>query len=69
MLCDKVWAPFNVPIPQLSYHLNLDFARLLPLTTCNNWYVLIMVEHFSKWIELISLLNKFNERVLEQMFS
>jgi hypothetical protein len=28
-----------------------------------NKYVLVMIEHFSKWIELVALLDKFNEGV------
>jgi hypothetical protein len=61
MVCDRVRASFNALTPQLhplpimglGYHWNLDFAGPLPLTVQHNKYVLMMVEHFSKWIELV----------------
>ncbi|PTQ43569.1 hypothetical protein MARPO_0024s0079, partial [Marchantia polymorpha] len=36
----------------------LDFAGPLPLTTRHHRYMLVMVEHFSKWIELVALPDK-----------
>ncbi len=66
MVCDKVKASFNAPTPQLhplpimglGYRQSLDFAGPLPLTVRHNRYVLVMVEHFSKWIELVPSPNK-----------
>jgi hypothetical protein len=71
MVCDKVRASFNVPTPQLhplpimglGYRWSLDFARPLPLTVRHSKYVLVMVEHFSKWIELVPFLDKSSEGV------
>jgi hypothetical protein len=40
---------------------SLDFAGPLPMTPRHNKYVLVMIEHFSKWIELVALLDKFSE--------
>jgi hypothetical protein len=37
----------------LGYCWNLDFAGPLPLRVHHNRYVLVMVEHFFKWIELV----------------
>jgi hypothetical protein len=31
------------------------------MTPRHNKYVLVMIEHFSKWIELVALLDKFSE--------
>jgi hypothetical protein len=47
----------------LGYRWNLDFAKPLPLTIRHNRYVLVMVEHFSKWIELVLSLDKSSEGV------
>ncbi len=76
MVCDRVRASFNAPIPQLhpfpimglGYRWSLDFAGPLPLTVRHNRYVLVMVEHFSKWIELVPSPDKSNERVAYALF-
>ncbi len=45
----------------------------LPLMVRHNIYVLVMVEHFSKWIALVPSLDKSNEGVayafLDRVFS
>ncbi|CAM6093577.1 unnamed protein product [Calypogeia fissa] len=69
MVCDRVRASFNAPTPQLhplpimglGYRWSLDFAGSLPLTVRHHQYVLVMVEHFSKWIELVALPDKASE--------
>ncbi len=35
----------------------------MSLIAWHNWYVLVMIEHFSKWIELVPLPDKSNEGV------
>ena len=45
----------------LGYRWSLDFAGPLPMTRRQHQYVLVMVEHFSKWIELEALPDKGNE--------
>jgi len=47
----------------LGYRWSLDFARPLPLLVRHNRYVLVIVEHFSKWIELVPSPDKSNEGV------
>jgi hypothetical protein len=69
VVCNRVRASFNAPMPQLQplpimglgYRWSLDFARPLPVTPRYNKYVLVMIKHFSKWIELVALPDKFNE--------
>jgi hypothetical protein len=69
-VCDRVQASFNAPMPQLQplpimrlgYRWSLDFAGPLLITLRHNKYVLVMIEHFSKWIELVALPDKFSER-------
>ena len=39
----------------LGYHWSLDFAGPLVVTPRGTKYMLVMVEHFSKWIELVAL--------------
>jgi hypothetical protein len=52
----------------LGYRWSLDFARPLPLTVRHNKYVLVMVERFSKWIELVPSLNKSSKGVAYAFF-
>ncbi len=62
-VCDRVRSSFNtlspqlrpLPIMGLGYRWSLDFARPLLTTSRGAKYVLVMVEHFSKWIELVAL--------------
>jgi hypothetical protein len=69
VVCDRVRASFNAPMPHLQplpimglgYRWSLDFAGPLPVTPRYNKYVLVMIEHFSKWIELVALPDKFSE--------
>ena len=69
MVCDRIRASSNAPVPQLQplliislgYRWSLDFASPLPVTPGQNNYVLVIFEYFLKWIELVSLLDKFNE--------
>jgi hypothetical protein len=39
----------------LGYHWSLDFAGPLVVTPRGTKYVLVMMEHFSKWIEFVAL--------------
>jgi hypothetical protein len=69
--CDRVQAHFNrpslqlqpLPIMGLGYRWSLDFAGPLPKTKHKNLYVLVMIEHFSKWIEVAATTNKSSETV------
>ena len=69
VVCGRVRASFNAPTPQLhplpimglGYQWSLDFVGPLPLTKHCNQYVLVMVEHFSKWIELVALPDRESE--------
>jgi hypothetical protein len=42
----------------MFYHWSCDLVRELPQTSRGNVYIMIMIEHFSKWVELVVLLNK-----------
>jgi hypothetical protein len=39
----------------IGYQWNLDFVGPLSLTLQHNQYVLVMIEQFSKWLELVPL--------------
>jgi hypothetical protein len=45
----------------LQYQWSLDFVGPLNLTLQHNRYVLVMIEHFSKWLELVMLLDHSSE--------
>jgi hypothetical protein len=47
----------------LGYQSSLDFASPLSLMLQHNQNVLIMIEHFSKWLELVPLVNYNSEGV------
>jgi hypothetical protein len=64
--CDRVKTSFSsrqlmlspFPIQGMFYHYSYDLARKLPRTSGGNVYIMIMIEHFSKWVELVALLDK-----------
>ena len=68
-VCDRVRSSFNILLPQLKpspimglgYRWSLDFAGPLLPTSRGVKYVLVMVEYFSKWIELIALPQNSSE--------
>ena len=62
---DRVRSSFNtlspqlqpLPIMGLGYRWSLDLAEPLMTTKRGAKYVVVMVEHFNKWIELMALLQ------------
>ncbi len=60
-------------ITGLGYCWSLDFASPLSLTPRHNQYVLVMIKHFSKWVEVVLLLDQSNEGAtytfLDRMFN
>jgi hypothetical protein len=57
----------------LGYQWNLDFAGPLSLTLQHSQYVLVMIKHFSTWLELMPLLDSDSEKAtftfLDRVFS
>jgi len=47
----------------LGYWQNLGFVNPLNIIMWHNQYVLVMIEHFLKWLKFMSLLNHSNERI------
>ena len=64
--CARVKAGFResgkelqpLPVHGLGYRWGVDFAGPLPRTSANNTMVMVCIEHFTKWIELIPLPSK-----------
>ena len=64
--CARVKARFRecwkelhpLPIRGLGYRWGVDFAGPLQKTAAGNTYVLVCIEHFTKWVELIPLPSK-----------
>lgn len=64
--CDRVKATFNIKQPQLHplpiegmmYRWGVDLLGPLKCTQRGNIYIMVMVEHFTKWIELAALPSK-----------
>jgi hypothetical protein len=63
---DKVRTSFSsrqltlspLPIQGMFYHWSCDLDGELPQTSKGNVYIMIMIEHFSKWVELVALPDK-----------
>jgi hypothetical protein len=45
-------------IQGMFYRWSCDLTGKLPQTSKGNVYIMIMIEHFSKWVELVALPNK-----------
>jgi hypothetical protein len=64
--CDRVKTSFSfrqltfspLPIQGMFCRWSCDLARELPQTSRGNVYIMIMIEHFSKWVELVTLPDK-----------
>ncbi|CAI7905292.1 unnamed protein product [Closterium sp. NIES-53] len=52
-------------IVELGYGWSLDIAGELPVTRRGRWYILLMIEHVSKWAEARPLVNKMAAAVAE----
>jgi hypothetical protein len=42
----------------MFYYLSCDLVGELPQTSRGNVYIMIMIEHFSKWVKLVTLPDK-----------
>ena len=68
-VCDRVWSSFNnlsrqiqpLPIMGLGYRRGLDFVGPLTPSPHEAKYILVMVEHFIKWIEIVALSQNSSE--------
>jgi hypothetical protein len=47
-----------LPIQGMFYHWSCDLTGKLPQTSKGNVYIMIMIERFSKWVELVALPDK-----------
>jgi glycerol uptake facilitator-like aquaporin len=45
----------------MFYCWSCDLAKELPQTSRGNVYIMIMIEHFSKWVKLVVLSNKSSD--------
>jgi hypothetical protein len=59
---------FPLAIEGMFHCWSCDLARELPQTSRVNVYIMIMIEHFSKWVDLVALLNKSSHNT-SQVFS
>jgi len=64
--CDRVKTSFSsqqltlspLLIQGMFYHWSCDLTRELPHTFRGNVYIMILIEHFSKWVKLVPLPDK-----------
>jgi hypothetical protein len=67
--CDRVKTSFSsrhlmffpLPIQGMFYCWSCDLTGELPQTFKGNVYIMYMIEHFSKWVELVALLDKSSQ--------
>jgi hypothetical protein len=65
-VCDRVKANFEVkdptlkplPIMGMFHRWGVDLCKMPFKSVSGNRYVVLMIEHFSKWIELVPILKK-----------
>jgi hypothetical protein len=65
-VCDRVKANFEVkdpalkplPIMEMFYRWGVDLCKMPFKSASGNRYVVVMIEHFSKWIELVPIPEK-----------
>jgi hypothetical protein len=48
----------------MFYRWSCDLVGELPQTSKGNVYIMIMIEHFSKWVELVALLDKSSDNTI-----
>jgi hypothetical protein len=66
MVCDRVKANFEVkdpalkplPIMGMFYRWGVDLCKMPFKSASGNRYVVVMTQHFSKWIELVPIPEK-----------
>jgi hypothetical protein len=79
--CDRMRTSFSFrqvtlspfPIQGMFYCWSCDLVGKLPQTSRGNVYIMIMIEHFSKWVELVTLPDKSSHNIsrafLQQVLS
>ncbi len=79
--CDRVRTSFSsrqltlspLPIQGMFYRWSCDLVGELPQTSRGNVYIMIIIKHFSKWVELVTLPDKSshntNQAFLQQVLS
>ncbi len=64
---------FSIPIKGMFNRKSCDLAGKLPHTSKGNVYIMIMIDHFSKWVKLVALSDKSshstNQAFLQQILS
>jgi hypothetical protein len=75
--CDRVKASFEVKDPELKplpimgifYRWDVDLCKMPFVSADGNKYVVVMIEHFSKWVELIPFLARSLDTLLPRFES
>ena len=47
-----------LPIMGMFYRWSVDLAGPFPLSEYGNYYIMVMIEHFSKWVEVVTIPTK-----------
>ena len=47
-----------LPIMGMFYRWSIDLAGPFPQLEYGNYYIMVMIEHFSKWVEVVAIPTK-----------
>jgi hypothetical protein len=73
-VCDRAKASFEVKDPQLKplsimgmfYRWGVDMCKMPVTSKDGNNYVVVMIEHFTKWVELVPIPEKSSKYTAEE---
>jgi DNA polymerase III alpha subunit len=73
--CNQAKASFEVKDPQLKplsimdmfYRWGVDLCKMPVTSKDGNNYVVVMIEHFTKWVELVLIPEKFSKYTAEAL--
>jgi hypothetical protein len=73
--CDRVKASFEVKDPKLKplpimgmfYRLGVDLCKMPFVSADDNNYVVVMIEHFLKWVELVPIPSKESQHTVDAL--
>ena len=46
------------PVMGMFYRKSVDLAGPFPQSEYENYYIMVMIEHFSKWVEVVTIPTK-----------
>ena len=57
----------SLPTMGMFYHRSVDLARPFLEATYGNYYIMVMIEHFSKWVEVVAIHSKESSKAARML--